>query len=150
MTNLEEKLKTYISQLEKDLETIERKFKEIEDKIPLKEEYFSSFTKDYSLIDKTDQIAFRFIKFQDTLGKTLKVYFLLKGEPVENLTIIDIVNLASRVGFEIDENLWFEIRSLRNSITHEYPEDYSDVVESLNRIYQLIPIFKNIVERLKR
>jgi len=82
-----------------------------------------------------DQIAYRFVKFQETFGRLARFYLLLKGESVESLPLVDIINLAYRYGFPIDRELWMELRILRDSIVHKYPENYSEVARAINRIF---------------
>ena len=95
-----------------------------------------------------DQVAYRYLKLQDTMGKLLRAYLGVKGENVENMSMIDVVNLSEKLGVPIDESLWFEMRGLRNSVVHEYPEDVEVKIAALKRIYQLIPRFERIMKSL--
>jgi len=70
-----------------------------------------------------DQIAYRFTKLQESLGKLIRLYLWLKGEDVENLPMVDVINLADRYGLGATEKWWFRLRTLRNSIVHEYEEN---------------------------
>ncbi len=78
--------------------------------MPFTPERIDKLIKDEKGLGLLDQIAYRYIKLQDTLGKLIRTYFLLKGENVENLTMIDIIVLAERVGLPIDENLWTDLK----------------------------------------
>ena len=59
--------------------------------------------------------------------------------------MIDIVNLAEKLGFPIDESLWMELRFLRNAITHDYPETFDEVAEALNKIEKILPILDKAI-----
>jgi len=96
-----------------------------------------------------DSLAYRFSKFQDTLGKAIKVWFYLKGENIDNLTIIDIINLAEKIGFSINKEIWWRCRSIRNRISHEYEEDYSKITLVVNDIYELFPLLKKVLKELE-
>ena len=44
-----------------------------------------------------------------------------------------------KMGYSINENLWLRMRSLRNTLTHDYPETGEQIAQSLNELYKLIP-----------
>jgi hypothetical protein len=95
-----------------------------------------------------DQIAYRFSKFQDSLGKLLRIYLSLKGENVESLPMLDVVLLLEKFGFDISPEKWFELRSLRNAIAHEYEDDYERIAFLVNKIYGELPYLENLFSRL--
>ena len=143
------KFDMYIRELNKHKNVIENIFETFERiyEIPIKEkdvEDLISFN-----ITLLDSLAYRFSKFQDTLGKAIKVWFYLKGENVDNLTIIDVINLAEKIGFSINKDIWWRCRSIRNRISHEYEEDYSKIALIINDIYELFPLLKKVLKELE-
>ncbi len=92
-----------------------------------------------------DQIAYRFSKLQDSLGKLLKISLSLLGENVEHLPMVDVVNAAEKLGFPVSEEKWFELRSLRNLIAHEYEEETDKIAELINGIYREIKYLENLI-----
>ena len=100
-------------------------------------------------IDKLDSIAYRLIKFQDSLGRAIKLFFSLAEENTDSLTMIDLINLAQKVGFSIDVKLWREIRYLRNMITHEYVENTDEIAKAINLLEKEFCIFEKIFKELK-
>ena len=98
--------------LEKDLEVLKTFY-------PLNEKTIRRLVKEENYLRILDQIAYRFSKFQDTLGRLIKLYLLLKGEIAENLPLIDAINLINKYGFPIEEELWWELRNLRNSVSRK-------------------------------
>lgn len=96
-----------------------------------------------------DQIAYRFSKLQDSLGRLLRAYLTLKGENVEHLPIIDVINLLEKFGFEITPEKWFELREIRNSIAHEYEDEYEKIAWTLNKIYSELPYLKRLFNELQ-
>ena len=93
-----------------------------------------------------DQIAYRFSKFQDSLGKLLKTSLFLLGENVEHLPMVDLVNTAEKLGFPVSEEKWFELRSLRNLIAHEYEEETDKIAELINGIYRELNYLEDLIQ----
>ncbi len=91
-----------------------------------------------------DQIAYRYIKLQDTLGKLIRSYLRDKGENVEELSTIDLINLMEKRGYSINENLWLRMKSLRNTLTHDYPGTREQIAQALNELYKLIPKLEGV------
>jgi len=144
------KLRTKLEELEKHLNQLKRNIEYLRAfyGFPLKDEFIEVILKS-SDIDKLDSIAYRLIKFQDSLGRAIKLFFSLAEENTDNLTMIDLINLAEKVGFSIDIRLWRELRQLRNMITHEYVESIGEVRESLNILEEKLPLFEVILKELK-
>ncbi len=69
-----------------------------------------------------DQLLFRFLKLQDTLGERLVPATLAHLlEPDVDRPMIDKLNRLERLGFiRLDD--WLQWRDLRNRLSHEYPE----------------------------
>ena len=93
----------------------------------------------YSLNDDdmayVDQYIFRFAKYQDLIGsKLFKHILLIEGEDVENMSFKDLFNKAEKLGIARDWEKWFELRQIRNEISHDYPVLYEEAVNALNRI----------------
>ena len=149
MELLKKRFDFYIRECGRHLEILEKDLEVLKTFYPLNEKTIRRLVKEENYLRILDQIAYRFSKFQDTLGRLIKLYLLLKGEIAENLPLIDAINLINRYGFPIDEELWWELRGLRNSLTHEYPEGYAEVAQALNRIYELLPILNSSFEFLK-
>ena len=76
------------------------------------------------LLRLVDQFVFRFIKLQDTMGTQVLRQFATKvlAEPVEDAPFIEVLHLLERQGF-LTVDAWAHQRSVRNALTHEYPED---------------------------
>jgi len=108
-----------------------------------------NYEENLELLRILDQIAYRFSKLQDSTGKLLRAYLALKGENVENLPIIDVINLAEKFNLPIDKKFWFEMREIRNLITHEYEEDYKKIINTLELIKNSLQRFKELIEALR-
>jgi hypothetical protein len=68
-----------------------------------------NYEDDLELLRILDQIAYRFSKLQDPTGRLLRAYLTLKGENVENLPIIDVINLAEKFNHLIDKNFGLKL-----------------------------------------
>jgi len=108
-----------------------------------------NYEENLELLRILDQIAYRFSKLQDSIGKLLRAYLTLKGENVENLPIIDVINLAEKFNLPIDKKFWFEMREIANLITCEYEEDYEKIIITLELIKSSLQRFKELIEALR-
>ncbi|NPA11688.1 MAG: hypothetical protein GXO62_05555 [Epsilonproteobacteria bacterium] len=147
---MRERFKLKLEELEKHLKQLKRNFKYLDAfyGFPLKNEYVETILESGD-IDKLDSIAYRLIKFQDSLGRTFKLFFSMYEENTDSLLMLDLINLAEKKGFSIDINFWRELRELRNEITHEYVENIDEITYALNRIYELIEKMETILNELK-
>ena len=70
----------------------------------------------------TDQLLFRFLKLQDTMGERLVAATLAALlEPDADRPMLDRLNRLERLGYvRVDD--WLQWRDLRNRLSHEYPE----------------------------
>lgn len=59
---------------------------------------------------------------------------MIKGESVENLPMLDLVNLAEKRGLSVNGERWWHLRRLRNILVHEYPEEDEEVARALREI----------------
>ncbi|MCK5735702.1 MAG: hypothetical protein KAH21_04450, partial [Spirochaetaceae bacterium] len=93
-------------------------------------------------VEHIDQLIFRFSKLQDSMGKKLipTSYYLLETES-EDISFIDILNKLEKLRILPDTEEWLEFRSLRNELSHEYPDQSDTTVEILNRLINLMPEF---------
>ncbi len=140
------KFNELLKQCERDFNIIKKDFQSIEKFLPLSAENLENLLKNDKMLMLFDQIALRYIKLQDTLGKLLRNYFILQGENIDSSSMIDLINLAEKKNFNINEDLWFELRYLRNSITHEYPNDYEDISVAVNRLFELLPCLEQFLK----
>jgi len=147
---MRERLKFRLEELDKHLKQLKKNisYLDVFYGFPLKDEYVETILNS-SDIDKLDSIAYRMIKFQDSLGKSIKLFFALKEEDTESLTMLDLINLAQKKGFSIDVELWREIRRLRNALTHEYIQSVSEITQAINILKNKLSFFEKILNELK-
>ena len=71
--------------------------------LPLDSEKINLILKNEELIPILDQIVYRYSKLQDILAKLIRSYLYLKGENVENIPLIDVLNLAEKFGLNMSK-----------------------------------------------
>jgi hypothetical protein len=105
---------------------------------------------DEALITLTDQFVFRYTKLQDTLGEQVLRQFCTDVllEPVDDAAFADILALLERRGY-LSEADWRIQRSMRNALTHEYPEQTAWQAEALNRAHGLAQQLLNWLNRFR-
>ncbi len=95
-----------------------------------------------------DQIIYRFSKLQDMMGaKLFKAYLTAQGENVDK-PFIDILNQLEKLNI-LDVDKWFELRDLRNSISHHYEEDENLAIDLINAIYKKKHELEGILNTIK-
>ena len=143
------KFEKNLDELNKHIKKLNQKFNYLKNvyEIPLNSKYVETIIEDEN-DDTLDVIAYRFSKLQDILGRSIRLWLYLKGENIENLTMIDILNLANKFGINIDTQKWFDLRSLRNSISHEYEDNYEKIADTLNQIYNYLDELNFIIKVL--
>ncbi len=117
---------------------------------PLNTENIIEIVEDDALVESLDQITYRFSKLQDSIGRLFRCFLINKGENIENMTMIDIINLLEKIGINIDSNEWFELREIRNIIAHEYEDESEKIAGVINRINEKRDNFKEILEVIDR
>jgi len=133
MKDINNTFKEKLYECNKHIQKIEDAKEYLKNKIPFTVE-------EYMQIDKItssfiDQLIYRFLKLQDTIGESiLKSILILSHENVKKMTFIDMLNRFEELEL-LDKELWLSLRELRNDIAHEYSFNQQEVVENINTIY---------------
>ena len=97
-----------------------------------------------------DSFIFNFIKIQDLMGdKLFKITLNIIGEYRDNMSFIDVVNKMEKLELIKDSHNWRNYRLLRNNLTHEYPDDYEDIINNLNQAILAYDNMVNIYQNIK-
>ena len=144
--------------LKKHLEFIKKSLKilkSLKDKyenlygLPLDIEHFNKLN-DSELID-FDSIAYRFSKIQSILAEKVFREILEKiGINTLNKNFLDILSLCERNGIIESTTDWKNLRYIRNSLAHDYPDELEEVLFTINRIFQSISFFEEIVKNIEK
>jgi len=80
-----------------------------------------------------DQLFSRFAQLQDVMGRRLFPAILqLTKEPMEDAAFIDKLNQLEKLGVINATSDWLNLREVRNTFVHEYPEDPALQAEAIN------------------
>lgn len=83
-----------------------------------------------------DQLAYRYMKLQDTLGqKVLPLVLEVAREPVPPETpFMQKLVALERLGVISSSEQWDSLRETRNAVAHDYPEADEVLVAEMNRL----------------
>ena len=148
--NIELRYKKSYEETKKHLKRLEKAFEILSSKnlLPLDSKKVEKILDNEYLTAILDQIVYRYSKLQDSLSKLIRSYLYLKGENVENLTMVDVLNKAEKFELGINKEKWFKLRELRNILVHEYEDENFKIAETLNKIHSELEYFENLLERL--
>jgi len=141
--NLNESYK-HLKRLEEAFNQLTKKYK-----IPFNSEDDKDILNNVNDMAFSDQIIYRFSKLQDCMGaKLFKSLLLYQGENIDK-PFLDILNQLEKMDI-ISVDDWFEIRDLRNEISHDYEGSEEIAINMLNIIYRLKNNLKDILNSIKR
>lgn len=112
-------------------------------------EISSDTFEDYEKIKVIDSFIYRFVKLQDSMGERLFKYFLdLIGEYRDNMSLIDVLDKLEKLEIINNSKDWMNYRKIRNKLTHEYPNNYDELIDgiklSMSAFYEIEKIYVNI------
>jgi hypothetical protein len=117
----------------------------------LKFDLNSSIFEDSDKVDTIDAFIFRFTKLQDYLGdKFFKELLNALGEFKKNMPFIEILDRLEKLDIIKSSDKWLEYRQLRNSLTHEYPDEYEYFIENIKLSLLSFNEMKIDIENIKR
>jgi hypothetical protein len=97
-----------------------------------------------------DQFVLRFTKLQDAIGTRLfPAVLVFLQEPFEDRPMLDKLHRLEKLGYSESLEHWHTLRSIRNSFAHYYPQDEDLKVAYLNQAVEAVPIFENILAKIK-
>jgi hypothetical protein len=111
-------------------------------KLPLTGQQWQNL--DDETVADIDQLLFRYNKLQDAMGQRLFPAILMTGaEWRDEEAFIDKLNRLEKLEAIPSADQWMEIRSIRNRMTHEYPDAPERNAENLARVIDSISQLKN-------
>ena len=116
--------------------------------IPLSEEDYENLQEENITI--LDTLAFRFSKIQSILVEKLFKEILEYLEfDINNKSFIEILSLLEREDI-ISIEKWRELRAVRNSLSHDYPEEIEFIVKTINKILlEDLPYLENVYNKIR-
>ncbi|MDD5373686.1 MAG: hypothetical protein PHO62_09720 [Sulfurimonas sp.] len=143
LDELEFKIKSAIDEEEKHFKRFFSACEKLKTSFPFDEKTLE----DEEKVEHLDQMTWRFIKIQDSIGRRLIPYVVeYNFDTIDGLTFRDMLNKLEKLEL-LNSQEWNIFRVLRNDITHVYPDD-DKLLETLNEVYLkkdlLYAIYKNL------
>ncbi len=109
---------------------------------------------DNAKIKIIDAFLFRFIKTQDLMGNKLFREVLDRlGEYDDSMSMLDILDRMEKLELIDSADTWMDYRNLRNTLTHEYPDNKEVVIQGIKTAVQVFVsmdrCFRHIVSYLE-
>ncbi|MCF8420627.1 MAG: hypothetical protein K9G63_17260 [Melioribacteraceae bacterium] len=127
-------------------------FKRIDALIPQVNQYLPLNEDDFEnteIVKTLDSFIYRFIKVQDRMGEKLFPEYLKDLQEYKpNMPLIDMLNTLERIEVINSTEDWIDYRKLRNNLTHEYPGNEKEIIDSLNSALEAYGNIKNIYKNI--
>jgi len=144
---MKEQLKSHILQAEESIDILKKIKKEI--KLPLTESEYVDLKESNVYI--LDSVAFRFAKIQSIIGEKLfKEILNFMQIDINNKTFPEILVLLEREGVLHSISDWKELREIRNSLAHDYPDEIDEVIDTINYIFEKLYLLEEIVAKIRQ
>jgi len=136
---LKESLKI-LKDIKKELETIYS--------LPINEESYLDIKE--RNIRTLDALAYRFSKVQSILGeKVFREILEVLGYDLSDKSYIDVLQFAEKEKIIPSIIKWKELREIKNTLSHDYPDEIEFVVNALNKIIENIDTLEKIVKTIE-
>jgi hypothetical protein len=113
--------------------------------LPLKEDDFENI----EIVKTLDSFIYRFSKVQDRMAEKLfPEYLKMLQEFKPNLPLIDLLNILEKIEIIDSTDEWIDYRKLRNNLTHDYPDNRKEIIESLNFALDVYNSIKKIYVKI--
>lgn len=109
-----------------------------------------SINEDDEKIKTIDAFIFRYTKLQDFVSdKLFKRLLAAMGEYKSNMSFIDVLDKLEKLEIISNSDNWINFRQLRNQLTHEYPDNISDIIDGINLAIDYFEVLKNDLYSIK-
>lgn len=113
--------------------------------LPLKESDFQEIEK----IKTIDFFIYRFTKIQDKMGEKLFPTILKElYEYKASMSLIDVLHRLEKLELLESSDAWIDYRKLRNALTHEYPDNEDEMIESIALAIEVYENLKKIYAKM--
>ncbi|WP_457559992.1 hypothetical protein [Caminibacter sp.] len=95
-----------------------------------------------------DSIAYRFSKIQSILGEKLFKETLEMLNIDTNRSFIEILSMLEQEKILPSSKEWINLRNLRNTLSHDYPDECEEIADTINEIFEKIDFFEKIYNNI--
>lgn len=97
-----------------------------------------------------DAFIYRFVKLQDYMGEKLfKELLRSLLEYKDNMSMLDVLAKLEKLEILESEDRWLDYREVRNKLTHEYPDNESDILEGIKISLVYFAEMKDTIKRIE-
>ena len=133
------------SELDLHFKQVEAILAEMESYLPLSEPDFDDVDK----LKTIDSFILRFVKIQDRMGEKLFPVLLEQlGEYKSNMSLIDVLHRLEKLELISSSDEWIDYRKLRNSLTHEYPNNRKEIAEIIKLAVDVYKTMREIYSHM--
>lgn len=135
-----------LKDIDKQFSKIELIVSEIKSYLPLKTEDME----DIDRIKTIDSFIYRFGKIQDIMGEKLFPIFLEELQEYKtSMSLIDILHKLEKLNI-LNTDDWIKLRQIRNTMTHEYPDNTNEIIATITSAIENFETMKNIYKLISK
>ena len=132
-------------ELDMHFDRIDAILPELQSYLPLQESDFQEIEK----IKTIDFFIYRFTKIQDRMGEKFFPIILKELYEYKNsMSLIDVLHRLEKLGLLDSGDTWIDYRKLRNTLTHEYPDNEDEMIESIVLAIEVYENLKDIYAKM--
>jgi len=150
MNYFEIKVEKILNECDKHLLRINSAYRRMSSFIPLNKQGYLNLTEQN--ITDIDQFLYRFGKLQDAVGEKLftAILMFLREEKIRSKSFIDILNRLEKLEILDSKDDWFELRKIRNDLSHNYDDNPAEMASAINYIYEKKDTLESIYLKVKK
>ncbi len=110
----------------------------------------SEIYNDDDKVKTIDSFIYRYTKLQDFVADKLFRNLLSElGEYRDNMSFLDVLDKFEKLNLIKSADKWLEYRQLRNQLTHEYPDNYSEIISNIKLAIKYFSEINSDIENLR-
>lgn len=149
MSYLESKVEKILDECDKHLLRINSAYQHMSSFMPLTKQGYLELTEQN--VTDIDQFLYRFARLQDAVGEKLfpAILLFLREDKIRSKSFIDILNRLEKLEILDSKEDWFELRKIRNDLSHNYDDNPAEMAAAINYIYEKKGILESIYLKVK-
>lgn len=150
MSYLKIKLEKILNECDKHLLRVNSAHRHMTSFTPLTKQGYLNLTEQN--ITDIDQFLYRFGKLQDAVGEKLfpAILMFLHEENIRSKSFIDILNRLEKLEILDSKEAWFELRKIRNDLSHHYDDNPAEMASAINYVYEKKETLESIYLKVKQ
>jgi len=140
-----------VQRMQKLASRLQQAVERIDNVMPLNPLNFEPDQFDADAMMFLDAFRTRFSDLQDIIGKTMfhvVAVYDQEESPAHRLSMRERINLMEQKGL-VGTSEWNELREIRNSFAHEYPDEAEEKAEALNAAWRLSSKLADLTKKIE-